>query len=266
MDNPQLLLPSLSADRLYLNICNPATYAHCNLSNPPYTPYTSGPAITAAVVDAFNTGRVLINYIGHASTTSWAGNPVILRTSDLPQLSNAGKLPVILDMTCFTGYYHQPPARFSSLSESLLRLNGGGSIASWAASGLSVTNGHDLMNEGFLDAVMQQGIYPIGLAAMAGLGNLYSAGRGNYLENLDTFLIFGDPATRLAVAGGPPPATATPTATPTATSTPTATATPTATPTLTATPTATATSTVTVTATPTPTAASLFLPSVQGGG
>ena len=277
-DNPQWVLPSLTADRLYLNICNPATYAQCNLPNPPYAPYTSGPAITAAVVNAFNTGRVLINYIGHSATTSWAGSPVILRTSDLAQLSNGAKLPLLLDMTCFTGFYHQPPPAFASLSESLLRKADGGSIASWAATGLSVVNGHDLMNEGFLDAVMQRGIYPIGLAAIAGLENLYSQGRGNYLENLDTFLIIGDPATWLALEGGPPPATATPTVTPTATSTPTATATPTATPTLTTTPTATATPTATPTATatptvtvtptptPTPTAANLFLPSVQGGG
>ncbi len=285
VDNPQLVLPSLSADRLYLNICNPATYAHCNLPNPPYPSYTSGPAITAAVIDAFNTGRVLINYVGHSATSSWAGSPVILRTSDLPQLSNGGKLPLTLDMTCLTGYYHQPPAKYAALSESLLRLNGGGSIASLAATGLSVTSGHDLMNEGFLDAVMQQGIYPIGLAAMAGLGNLYSGGRGNYLENLDTFLIVGDPATRLALAGGPPSATATPTATSTTTptATPTATAsstpmtTPTATTTSTSTPTATSTSTPSATVTPTSTAtltptssptptpanASLYLPAIR---
>ncbi len=268
-DNPKLVLPSLSADKLYLNLCNPALYAHCNLPNPPYTPYTSGPPLTAALVDAFNSGRVLINYIGHAAISSWAGSPVIFRTSDLAQLSNAGKLPLMLDMTCFTGYYHQPPSRYSSISESLLRLGGGGSIASWAASGLSVTNGHDFMNEGFLDAVMQQGIYPIGLAAVAGLGTLYSAGGGNHLENLDTFLIIGDPATRLALAGGPPPATATPTTTPTQTPTASATATPTVTPTGTSTGAATATPTATpsATSTPSPTAtnATLFLPAVQSG-
>jgi len=99
------------------------------------------------------------------------------------------------------------------------------------------------MHRGFLHAVMQQGIYPIGLAALAGLQTLYRDGGGNYLENLDTFLVIGDPATRLSLAGGPPPATATPTVTPTVTATPTATATPTG----------------------TPTPASLYLPSVQSG-
>ena len=246
-DNPQLVLPTLSADRLYLNLCDPAVYSHCHLPDPPHPPYTSGPDLTAGLIDAFNTGRVLINYIGHASTTAWAGNPVIFRSSDLPKLQNGDRLPLMLEMTCFTGYYHQPQPAFSALSESLLRQEGGGSIASWAASGLSVTNGHDLMNEGFLDAVMQRGIYPIGLAAIAGLETLYSAGGGNYLENLDTFLIIGDPATRLGLVGGPPPAE-TPTATPTATAT------------------ATNTPTATVTATATPTPMNLFLPSVQSGG
>lgn len=240
-NDPQLVLPSLSAARLYLNICDPALYAHCRLPDPPYTPYTTGPAITAGVIDAFNQGAVVINYVGHASTTSWGGAPVILRTSDLPQLVNGPRLPLMLDMTCFTGYYHQPQPAYSALSESLLRQSGGGSIASWAASGLSVTNGHDYMNRGFLHAVMQHGIYPIGLAAIAGLETLYSAGGGNYLENLDTFLIIGDPATRLGLVGGPPPA-GTPTGTPTMTPTPTP------------------------SVTPTPTPVTLFLPSVQGGG
>ena len=242
-DDPQLLLPTLSGERLYLNTCNPAIYPQCALADPPHPPYTSGPALTGALISAINEGRVLINYVGHASTSAWAGNPVLFRTSDLAQLHNGGKLPLLLDMTCLTGYYHQPPERFSALSESLLRAADGGSIAVWAATGLSVVNGHDHMHRGFLHAVMQQGICPIGLAALAGLQTLYRDGGGNYLENLDTFLVIGDPATRLSLAGGPPPATATPTVTPTVTATPTATATPTG----------------------TPTPASLYLPSVQSG-
>ena len=35
VNDPQLFLPSLSADRLYLNICNPALYPKCSLANTP---------------------------------------------------------------------------------------------------------------------------------------------------------------------------------------------------------------------------------------
>jgi hypothetical protein len=231
VNDASLILPTLTADRLYLNVCNPAVHAHCNLPEPPYTPYTSGAAIKSAVIDAFNEGSILVNYIGHASYQGWAGNPVIFRTPDIGQLTNSTKLPMILDMTCYTGYYHISYVGLPSLAEALVRKPDGGAIASWAASGLSVVTGHDLMNKGFLNAMMQEGIYEIGLATIAGLETLYTKGGGRYLENLDTFLLFGDPALKLAVVGGPPPAPKTPTGDPTGPEDPDPTETPTPTPT-----------------------------------
>ena len=64
-DDPALVPATLTEDRLYLNICYPATYPQCNLPNPPYPPYTSGPTLTVALTKTINSGRVLVNYVGH---------------------------------------------------------------------------------------------------------------------------------------------------------------------------------------------------------
>jgi hypothetical protein len=250
VNDPVLAPYALTKQRIYLNICNPATFAHCALPNPPYAPYTTGVSMTTAIVAAFNEGRVLVNYIGHAAPATWAGGPPILRASDVASLSNGARLPVMLDMTCYTGFFHSPAATGAALSEVMLRKEGGGAIASWASSGLSVVDGHDHMNRGFLHAVVDQGVRPVGLAALAGLAELYTAGGGEFLENLATFHIIGDPAMRIAIEGAVSAATATPTTTTTGTATPTP-ATPTATATATQTP---PPPTATVTATPTHTA------------
>jgi hypothetical protein len=254
VEDPVLAPYALTKQRIYFNLCNPATFAHCALPDPPYAPYTTGVSMTTAIVAALNEGRVLVNYIGHAAPATWAGSPPIFRASDVASLSNGARLPVMLDMTCYTGFFHSPAATGAALSEVMLRKDGGGAIASWASSGLSVVDGHDHMNRGFLRAVVAEGVRPIGLAALAGLAELYTAGGGAFLENLATYHIIGDPAMGIALSQGAPEATATPTATtaPTATSTATPTRTPvppTVTPTRTPIP---PTATVTPTHTPVP--------------
>jgi len=54
-------------------------------------------------------------------------------------------------MTCFTGFFHHP--EYPTLDESLLRLAGGGAVATWSPSGLGVDAGHDYLLEGFYRAV-----------------------------------------------------------------------------------------------------------------
>lgn len=200
-DDPTLTRPGFSAERYYLNICDPQGYPHCALADPPYTPYTGGPAITDGLAAAFNSGHFLVNYIGHGRIAGWGGAPSMLDVKDLTRLSNRERLPLILDMTCYTGYYQRPDLALASLAESLVRKPDGGAIAAWSSTGLGLVDGHDLLNGGFLQALMQGGVRRAGLAALAGLASLYVQGGGAHLENIDTFLLLGDPALRLALPG-----------------------------------------------------------------
>jgi hypothetical protein len=57
--------------------------------------------------------------------------------------------------------------------------------------------GHDLLEKGFFDAVMNQNKRQLGPATMAGKSNLNASGAN--LDLLDTIILFGDPATTVAI-------------------------------------------------------------------
>ena len=122
------------------------------------------------VLANINSGSLLINYIGHAAIQQWAGEK-LLHVTDLPGLTNGGKLPVMLPMTCYEGYFHYPG--FPSLGESIVRIDGKGAVASWSPTGLGVTYGHDYLNEGFFSAVFYDDIREVGAAAYVGKLWLY---------------------------------------------------------------------------------------------
>ena len=71
-----------------------------------------------------------------------------------PHLHNASQLPVVLEMTCFTGLFHEPGG--TTLDETLLRAAEGGAVAVWGATGLGVATGHQQLAQGFLAAVFQR--------------------------------------------------------------------------------------------------------------
>ena len=193
--DPYYLPSGYTANRIYYNPCNPTTYPKCAL---PYPSYTTADSTRNAIVSAINEGRLIVNYVGHGGITLWS-NDIIFRSDsvrdDLSLLSNGNKMPVMLAMTCYDGYFQFPGN--PSLAELNVRLAGKGALASWSASGLGVGSGHDYLDRGFFDAVMEKGIRPIGTAAVYGKTNLWLNSGGAYMDLIDTFNLLGDPASRL---------------------------------------------------------------------
>ena len=151
-------------------------------------------AARQAIQDGINGGRLVVNYIGHGSSSSWASEG-FLTTADVPLLQNGGKLPVMLPMTCYEGYYHYPfPANYNydALAEVITRAEGRGAVASWSPTGAGVMSGHSLLNTGFYQAVFLDGVRGLGEATTAGKLKLWAT--GSDLDLLDTYLLFGDPA------------------------------------------------------------------------
>ncbi|HEV2883995.1 MAG TPA: C25 family cysteine peptidase [Pyrinomonadaceae bacterium] len=87
------------------------------------------------IVSGINQGPLLVNYMGHGSVEVWTGAP-ILSAADATSLTNGNRLPVFLIMTCLNGHYQNPVRE--SLAESLIRTGGGGAVAVWASSGMTV--------------------------------------------------------------------------------------------------------------------------------
>ena len=218
------------------------------------------------VLNAINAGRFIVNYVGHSAMTAWAQN--LLTNSNASSLTNSTKLFMLLPMTCYDGYFQFPG--LTSVSEAMVTRADGGAIASWAPTGLGVATHHDILDRGFFEATMQQGVKRIGSAILHAKVKLNTQGAG--LDLLDTYNLLGDPATQLALSANVVTATPSPTSsqtpppslTPTRTATQTATLSSTPTRTNTSTPTRTATfsatSTRTNTATPTFTATGTFTP------
>jgi hypothetical protein len=205
-----------------------------------------------AIEAGINAGALLVNYIGHAGIDLWASEG-LLKLADVPNLQNGEKLPVVLSMTCYDGYYHRPQAlaAYSAMAEVLTRAENKGAVASWSPTGLGVASGHDRLDQGFFQAVFYDGLTTLGQATNAGKLELWASGAG--LDLLDTYLLFGDPAMEIALPDWPSPTpTDTPSPTPTDTPSPTPTHTPSPTPTHTPSPTPTPTDTPSPTPTDTP--------------
>lgn len=157
--------------------------------------HTSEESARSAIQDYYNNGVFMINYIGHAAYTSWASEG-LFTTDDVPLLQNEERQPFILAMTCFEGFFHRPhpfTSGYEALGEVVTRTPGRGAIASWSPTGLGIATGHDFLNRGFVKALFTDFVKTIGEATWAGKLALWETGFN--LDLLDTYVLFGDPAT-----------------------------------------------------------------------
>ncbi|MCL4297152.1 MAG: hypothetical protein KJ077_15555 [Anaerolineae bacterium] len=148
--------------------------------------------LRSSFLAGFNNGAALVTFNGHSSWHQWATES-LLHLDDVGSLNNQNRLPVVLEMTCFTGFFHHP--QYSTLDETLLRRAGGGAIAVWGSSGLGVSTGHTILQAGFLQTITAQGETKLGAAVLAGKTALYAT--GFHQDLLDTMTLFGDPALKL---------------------------------------------------------------------
>jgi len=169
------------------------TRRYCAGSHPSVSDCSSGEAdpLHNGLLSDWNGGALLVQFTGHSSWQQWAAER-FFHLDDLPALHNDRRLPVVVEMTCFTGAFHRPEP---TLDEELVALPGGGVVAAWGPTGLGVGTGHDHLSDGFFQAVFDGGAQTVGEATLA--GKLALAASGHNLDLLDTFTLLGDPALRL---------------------------------------------------------------------
>jgi hypothetical protein len=173
-----------AAQRLYFQTPDP--------SLPPEEIEAKKAEFRQQVNQTWNAGNGLVMFTGHSSIHQWA-HEIFFHLDDVSGLTNGHKLPVVLEMTCFTGSFQIPT--YPTLDEALLRHPGGGAVAVWGPTGLGIATGHHWLAEGFMKNIYDEGISDIGSAAIAGKLNLLSV--GGHLDLIDTFTMLGDPATNL---------------------------------------------------------------------
>lgn len=162
--------------------------------------HTTVSAARSAIIGAINSGQLIVNYIGHGSSSSWASEQLFRRT-DVASLNNAGRLPFVVVMACWDGYYiypSTPTSDFSSTAEGFVRAPNAGAVAVWSATGMGTAAAHDYLNRGLFQAFFYDDLIRLGPATLQGKLYLYTRTIW-YRDQIDTYLLFGDPATSLNV-------------------------------------------------------------------
>ena len=140
----------------------------------------------------FDEGYGLIAYFGHGSINMW-GKDRIFMAEDVSSLSNPARLPVVINMTCLTGFFIH--AKVSSLMETLLFYDQGGAVAMLAPTSLTLPSSQSYLSQAFIDTMMQNPTATVGEVFLLAQGKV-PAGDADVQEVLLTFMLFGDPALR----------------------------------------------------------------------
>lgn len=86
----------------------------------------SGNVLTSEVVEVFNQGMSLINYIGHGNKTGWnTGN---YGNGNVLSATNGDKLPFVFSVACLVGRFESGEDCFA---EAMLKNPNGGAVATW---------------------------------------------------------------------------------------------------------------------------------------
>ena len=141
-----------------------------------------------AILDAFDAGRLLVNFDGHGSQAIWVSDD-FFGNEDAMGLENGFKLPLVVAMNCLNGLFHD--VYQDSLAEALLNNPNGGAVAVWASSALTDPTGQDLMNRDLYRSLFGADHPTIGDAVMAAKANVTD------LDIRNTWILFGDPSMRL---------------------------------------------------------------------
>jgi hypothetical protein len=93
-------------------------------------------------------------------------------------------------MTCLNGYFQDPG--IDSLAESLVKAEGGGAIAVWASTGMTLPEPQGLMNQEFYRQLFGQG-------SVTRLGELVRRAKAAIYDNdvRKTWVLIGDPTLKI---------------------------------------------------------------------
>jgi hypothetical protein len=144
--------------------------------------------------DGIAAGQKIVNYVGHGSPSTWRDN--LLTAADALALTNTGRYPLFIAMTCLNGEFQQP--QLNPLATALMNSREGGAIAVWASSGMTAPSAQSLMNQQFYTTLFQTNGPAKGKSAQAPLtlGQITNNAK-SAVSDADvrrTWILFGDPS------------------------------------------------------------------------
>ena len=170
-----------------------------------YAPYRDTPdlstpegvttPIARRVIDGFNNGASLINYIGHGGGGIWSDSRMLDFEDPEQNLTNIAQLPLVISMTCYTAAFDGSK---NSLAEELLRSANGGAIAVIGATSIGLLDGDYNLNIELLDVIFRGQTQNIG-AIFAQAKTQFLINSPGFLDLAEVFSLLGDPATQLKI-------------------------------------------------------------------
>jgi hypothetical protein len=143
--------------------------------------------VKSELLRRLNQGPLLVNYIGHGTLEFWRGD--IFSSDDAEVLTNGLRLPLVIGMTCLTGFFQD--VYYETLAESFLKARNGGAVAVWTSSGVTEPDKQAVMNKEMIRLLFNGQGLTIGEAAIKAKAVTSDQ------DIRRTWILFGDPATRL---------------------------------------------------------------------
>jgi hypothetical protein len=139
--------------------------------------------------DAINSGAVLLNYYGHGASSQW---DLTFYSDDIYLLENEGRLPVILNPTCFTANYDDQDI----FGEQFLKIPNKGCIGFVGCSGMTHWEAGRIINEEIFNEIFTNKNFVSGRAFQN--AKAVSPQTGYYADQISLLTYLGDPALQLA--------------------------------------------------------------------
>jgi hypothetical protein len=147
------------------------------------------PEAENAIIDAFDKGTLIINYVGHGNPDVWAHERVFNRGQDIPRLKNKKRYPLVYAASCSIGLFFSPTGE--GMAEDFLRAEDKGAISVISATWLVYSFDNAALNAKVYDLLLSYDSLSISEA-------LYSAKLlRRYNDNDRQYIIIGDPLTYL---------------------------------------------------------------------
>ncbi len=144
--------------------------------------------------NAINNGAVLVNYYGHGGGYQW---DLTFLNDDIYLLNNAGRLPLILSVTCYTAHFDDQDV----FGEQFNKVAGKGSIGFFGNVGLTYWSIGTYIDNFIFDQIFNQRNFISGKVFQFAKNNLPAVGYNTSQIALLTYL--GDPVFKLAVPDKP---------------------------------------------------------------
>jgi hypothetical protein len=166
--------------------------------------------LTAELLASIEAGALIVNYSGHGSLNIWATERIIdnrggANRSDVSGLVNPAMYPFVVNMSCLTGYFIYPKAgayaasSWRSLAEGWMQPESAGAVAALMPTGMTSSDGQHILSNALYEGIFSLDLRRLGPAVAHAKQQLLANGGAEYEETSHTFMLFGDPATRLKI-------------------------------------------------------------------